>query len=104
MNLSTMPKLSAYAGQILNAEEISGLESGMMERKLEEKLSGTRNLVSITMVLLFTRFIIFSTLSFHCSRRKIAVLGENFWIRSRLFDHPSDGIVRGISGESFLLL
>lgn len=40
MNLSSMPKISAVAGQILNTEEISGLESGMVERKLEEKLSG----------------------------------------------------------------
>jgi hypothetical protein len=40
MDLSSLPKVSAVIGQSLNVEEISGLESGMVERKLEEKLTG----------------------------------------------------------------
>jgi len=38
--LSTLPRIAAVSGQTLNVEEISGLESAMVERKLEEKLTG----------------------------------------------------------------
>lgn len=40
MDLLTLPKISSVSGQTLNVEEMSGLESGMVERKLEEKLTG----------------------------------------------------------------
>ena len=40
MELSTLPRIATVSGQTLNVEEISGLESAMVERKLEEKLTG----------------------------------------------------------------
>ena len=43
MNLSSLPWISAISGKTLNVEEISALESGMVERKLEEKLTGVKS-------------------------------------------------------------
>lgn len=40
MELSALPRIASVSGQTLNVEEISGLESSMVERKLEEKLTG----------------------------------------------------------------
>ena len=40
MDLFNLPKIAAVSGQTLNVEEVSGLESGIIERKLEEKLTG----------------------------------------------------------------
>lgn len=40
MDLNSLSKIAPVSGQTLNIEEISGLESAMVERKLEEKLTG----------------------------------------------------------------
>ena len=40
MDLSALPKISSASGQTLNIEEISGLESAMVETKLKEKSTG----------------------------------------------------------------
>lgn len=40
MDLNCLPKLAAVGGNTLNVEEIAGLEVAMMQRKLEENLSG----------------------------------------------------------------
>lgn len=40
MDLHSLPLIAGLSGQTLNIEEISALESAMVERKLEEKLTG----------------------------------------------------------------
>ena len=40
MDLNNISRLSALSGAALNGEEMSGLQVGMLQRKLEENLSG----------------------------------------------------------------
>ena len=40
MDLTALPRIACVSGQTLNVEEISALESAMVETRLKEKLTG----------------------------------------------------------------